>query len=295
MVLAVRAGIPARCALAAIAVASVTTVRAEPLLVPGRMGYNALPALRNPDPVIGEDLQIEMSASMQASSLVAARDAAATPYFRATVPFHGVAALEVDGVPLELFDVSSATQARLGASRRAGITPGDIRAGARFLFLGETPRRPALGVQLVVKTTTGKGLDALRFTNAPGYVFDLLTAKTLLAARLVALRAIAKVGFLAWQVGEGRQDDAVDFGATIRAAFAKGVSLATELRGYAGWRQYDKPVVLGVIAGFPAARWLELRTTVDRGLTRDAPPVEVRLGCVLHLGEPSFGRSSSRD
>jgi hypothetical protein len=263
--------------------------RAEPLLVPGRMGFNALPALRNPDPVIGPDVEVEVSAAAQFSSLVAARDAAATPYFRVTVPFHGVAVLEVDGVPLELFQTSSGTQARLGARERAGITSGDLRVAARFRLVAEKRRRPALGVQLVVKSTTGKGLDALRFTNAPGYVFDLLAGKDL-AGGPVALRALAKVGFLAWQVGPGRQDDAVNFGATLRATFASGVSLAGDLRGYAGWRQHDSPVVLGITAGVPAGRRLEVRASADRGLTPDAPPIDVRLGVVVRFEAPEFGR-----
>jgi hypothetical protein len=141
-----------------------------------------------------------------------------------------------------------------------------------------------------VKSTTGKGLDSLRFTNAPGYVFDVLAAKDLGAAGPVALRAIAKLGFLAWQVGPGRQDDALDYGATLRATFASGVSLATELRGYAGWRGHDKPLVLGMSAGIPWRR-LEVRGGIDSGLTPDAPPLEVRLGAVLFLDTPEFGRS----
>jgi hypothetical protein len=276
--------------LAAVALAAAAAARAEPLLVPGRMGYNALPALRNADPVIGPYLEVEVTAAAQVSGLVAARDAAATPYFRVTVPFGDVAALEVDGVPVELFQISSATQDRLDARRRAGVVPGDLRAGARFLLLDERGRRPALGVRLVVKSTTGKALDSLRFTNAPAYLFDLLAGKDLGARGPVALRALGKLGFLAWQVGHGRQDDAVNFGATLRALFASGVSLAAELRGYAGWRGDDKPVVLGVTAGVPAAgRRVEVRASADRGLTPDAPPFEVRLGLVLFLDAPAFG------
>jgi hypothetical protein len=281
----------ARGALAALALAATGAAAGqEPLLVPGRMGYNALPALRNPDPEIGPHVEVEVSAAAQLSALVAARDAAATPYFRVTVPFHGVAALELDGVPFELFQISSATQARLDARRRAGTAPGDLRAGARFLLLAEGPRAPALGVRLVVKSTTGKALDSLRFTNAPGYVFDVLAGKDLRAVRGVALRAIAKLGFLAWQVGQGRQDDALDYGATLRATFASGVALSTELRGYAGWRGDDKPLVLGLSAAIPAWRRTEVRASVDRGLTPDAPPLDVRLGFVLLFDAPEFGR-----
>lgn len=256
--------------------------------MPGRMGYNALPALRNVDPVIGPHLEVEVSAAAQLSGLVAARDAAATPYFRVTVPFGEVAALEIDGVPFELFEVSSATQARLEARQRAGIAPGDLRAGARFLLAGEGRRRPALGVRLVVKSTTGKGLDSLRFTNAPAYVFDLLAGKDLVRGP-IELRALAKLGFLAWQVGEGAQDDALDFGATLRARFASGVSLEAELRGYSGWMEDDDPVVLGITGGIPAGRRLEVRAGVDHGLTPDAPPLDVRLGVVLFIDAPRFG------
>jgi hypothetical protein len=142
-----------------------------------------------------------------------------------------------------------------------------------------------------VKSTTGKGLDALRFTNAPGYVFDLLAGKDLLASRSVAVRAVAKVGFLAWQVAHGRQDDAVNFGATLRASLASGISLAGEVRGYSGWRENDDPVVVGMTVGVPAGRRLEVRATADHGLTPDAPPIDVRLGLVVSLDAPKFGRS----
>ena len=123
--------------------ASVPGARAEPLLVPGRMGYNALPALRNADPVIGPHVEIELSAAAQVSALVAARDAAATPYFRVTVPFGDVAALELDGVPFELFQVSSATQARLEARQRRGSpreTSAPARASSSLESAGEGPR-----------------------------------------------------------------------------------------------------------------------------------------------------------
>ncbi|HYG68176.1 MAG TPA: hypothetical protein VD838_10970 [Anaeromyxobacteraceae bacterium] len=270
--------------------ASPLGARAEPLLVPGRMGYNALPALRIPDPVIGERVEVEVSAAAQVSSLVGARDTAATPYFRVTVPFLGAAALEVDGVPLEVFQVSSGTQARLGASRRTGVAKGDLRVAARFLLANERVRMPALGLQLVVKSTTGKALDALRFTNAPGYAFDVLAGKDVLGTPALRLRAVAKLGFLAWQVAEGKQDDALNFGAALRATFRSGAALGAEVRGYTGWLEHDDPVVFGMTAAVPASRRLEVRASADRGLTRDAPPLDVRLGLVVFFDAPRFGK-----
>lgn len=260
-------------------------VAAEPLLVPGRMGYNALPALRNVDPVVGNRTELELSATAQLAGL-GAQDAAGTPYVRLTVPFREVAALELDGTPFELFRTSAATGERIGARVRSGASPGDLRAGARFLVLEERGKRPALGLRLVVKSTSGKDRGARRFTNAPGYVFDVLAGKDLAAAGPVRLRALAKLGFLAWQVADGRQDDALDYGATLRAAFASGVALSGEWRGYAGWRGDDRPMVLGLTADVPAGSRVLLRASADRGLTSDAPPLDVRLGVVLFLDAP---------
>jgi hypothetical protein len=269
-----------RVAIAAVLLAVAAAGRAEPLLVPGRMGFNALPALRNVDPAVGRDVEVELTAATQLSG-VPARDAAFTPYFRISVPFREVAALELDGVPLELFRTSAATQARLEAGRREGVAPGDLRPAARFLLVGEAGRRPAIGLRLAVKSTTGKDRRAFRFSNAPGYVFDVLAGKDLPRVGGIELRALAKLGFFAWQVAGGRQDDALHYGATLRARFPSGVSLSTELRGYAGWRVQDKPMVLGVTAGVPAARRLQVLAGVDGGLSRDAPPLEVRIGVVM--------------
>jgi len=49
-------------------------------------------------------------------------------------------------------------------------------------------------------------------------------------------------------------------------------------------------VVLGITAGVPAGRRLEVRATADHGLTPDAPPFEVRLGLVVSFDGPGFGR-----
>lgn len=244
----------------------------EPLLVPGRMGYNALPALRNVDPVVGNRTELELSATAQLAGL-GSEDVAGTPYVRLTVPFREVAALELDGTPFELFRTSAATGERIGARVRSGASPGDLRAGARFLVLEERGLRPALGLRLVVKSTSGKDRGARRFTNAPGYVFDLLAGKDLAAAGPVRLRALAKLGFLAWQVADGRQDDALDYGATLRASFASGVALSGEWRGYAGWRGDDRPMVLGLTADVPAGSRVLLRA---RPPTAGSPPTRRR-------------------
>lgn len=257
-------------------------------LVPGLMGYNALPVLPNVDPVIGERAELELGAAAQASGLDA-RDHAATPYVRLMVPFREAAALELTAVPVEIWRTSPSTQRRLSALRRAGDTSGDIWFGARFLLLGER-RRPAVGLRLTVKSTTGKGLESRRFTNAPGYAIDLLLGKEAGALGTTRFRAVARVGFLAWQYAQDRQDDAVAYGVGLRAYRPRGAGLELDWRGYAGWRFADRPSVLGLGAFVPVPGG-ELKATVNAGVSTDAPPLEVRLAWIGRFEVPEVLRA----
>lgn len=246
-------------------------------LVPGLMGYNALPVLPNADPVVGSLGELELGAAAQTSGLDA-RDHAATPYVRLMVPFRETAALELDAILVEIWRTSAETQQRLTALHRAGGTSGDIRFGARFLLFRER-RFPAVGLRLAVKSTTGKGLTSRRFTNAPGYAIDVLLGKEAGEIAGTQLRALARVGFLAWQFAQDRQDDAFSYGLGLRGTRASGLGLELDWRGYLGWRFADRPSVLGLTGVFPMPAG-ELKATLNAGLNRDAPPMEVRIGWV---------------
>jgi hypothetical protein len=255
----------------------------DPVLEPGLLGPNALPALPNVDPVVPLGPEIEAAASVHLDG----RDRAAAPYLRLTVPFGQRAALDVEGTPVEAFSTTGATQARLGARDRTGVAPGDVYFGARFLVLREG-RLPAFGLRLVVKSASGKGLSSRRFTSAPGYLVDALLGKDLGAIGPARLRALAKVGLFVWQTGPGAQDDAVDWGATLLGT-AGPASLAVEWRGYAGWRGRDRPSLLGVTAGAQTPFGFRMAATANVATSRDAPPLELRFGLTIPL-DLSFRR-----
>lgn len=253
------------------------------------MGFNALPPLPNVDPVPGPLGEYEVSASTQLSGL-RGRDVSATPYFRLTLPFRQVAALEVDGTPFEVWRTSSATQARLGARDREGGAQGDLRFGAHFLVLEEGRRSPAFGLRFLVKSTTGNNLASRRFTNAPGYLIDFLAGKDLGTLGRSRLRVFGRLGLLVWQFAPSREDDALSYGATLRAALPSGAALALEWRGYAGWRFDDRPSVLGLTASVPAGA-TDLRATVNGGLSSDAPPLEFRIGIARRFEMPRIAKA----
>jgi hypothetical protein len=266
------------------ALARAAPVAGDASLVPGRMGFNALPALIAADPEIGDDLAVEVSGLAQASDATDAADASVAPYLRVQLPFRRVAALEVDAIPFEAWRVGPATQQRLDAVRSSGLTKGDIRFSAQFALRGESPGFPALGLRVFTKTASGKGAEDRRFLAAPAYGADALVAKTL-PWRLgpFAVRTVAAAGFLAWQQGSGHQDDAFTAAARVLLRSERHTRLAIDWRAYWGWQQNDKPMVIGATAGWRAWDAVELVGVVDRGLTGDAPPWALRLGFVLYL------------
>lgn len=259
------------------------------MLLPGRMGPNALPALPNADPVIARDGELQMGLSLHLGN-AGAGDQALAPTFGLVLPFREIAALEVEGTPVELFRMDASTRQRLGTQEGSGVARGDLRFGARFLVLPERGLRPAMGLRFMVKSTTGKMLEARRFTNSPAYIIDALLGKDVGTLGAARLRVLGKLGFFAWQQGNARQDDALDYGLTLQAARPRGGALALEWRGYAGWRGHDQPMLLGLIGSLPVvARRLDAALTLNRGINRDSPPWEIRGGFRLRF-DAGMGR-----
>jgi hypothetical protein len=255
-------------------------------VVPGLMGPNALPTLPVEDAVVGDDALIEVVATTQFQDFQGT-DTAFAPYFRIVIPFRAIAALEIDGTPVEWWQTSPEVQASRGAANASGVAKGDLRFGAKFNFVGETEGVPAISLRFFTKTTTGKSYEDRRFTNGPGYMVDALVSKTLLegTGTLRRLRLLTELGFVAWQQGTAAQDDAFSFGAAIQARFPDGWELEAQIRGYVGWQTFDKPVLVGMTASYRFDPFRAL-LTVNRGITGDAPAWEIRAGFEFSFAIP---------
>jgi hypothetical protein len=259
------------------------------------MGYNALPTIPNADPVVGDRVDLELTAATQLSDLHAATDAAFTPYVRVSVPFATVAAFDADVVPIEVWRIGPETQQRIGALHRSGHTGGDVRFAARFTLVREGDAWPAFGLRLLTKTTTGKAFVDRRFTDAPAYAVEGLFGKTLPwgLGPVDRIRLLGRVGFMAWQQEDPWQDDAVTFGATVQLHAFERLRVELEWRGYRGYQGHDEPMVAGVTAAWLLGSPVEVQAIVNRGIGADAPPWEFRLGVVLHIPIPGLPLGSS--
>lgn len=218
-------------------------------VVPGDMGPNALPTIATEDPVLSDQLYLEIA---WLSNYSASGDYSAAPYFRVILPFNEFIALEFDGTPFEQWYLTNQTYRAWNNPHQSGTSKGDIRFGVRGQLFQEREIAPAIGIRLLVKTTTGKSLEDRRFINAPGYIIEGLLGKTVFTDEglLKKIRILAKLGFFAWQQPGNKQDDAFDYGLETQFLFDHGIRIDLDWRGYAGYEHRDKPSEIAVRVNF---------------------------------------------
>lgn len=142
---------------------------------------------------------------------------------------------------------------------KSGTCGGDIYISTDILALTELKYRPSLIVRCAFKTASGGHSYEHRYYDSPGYFFDATALKSfsLIADRLT-VRTGASVGFLCWQTGQNRQNDAVMVG--IKASLRYGHwEISEAFNGYIGWESgscvngdmaHDAPLSLRTYLGY---------------------------------------------
>ena len=108
------------------------------------------------------------------------------------------------------------TDAAVAAARRIdpslsgrGHDAGPAYISVDILLMTEREYRPSVVVRSVLRTAAEKATFAsARSYDAPGYFFDISAGKN-----LGPFRVALSTGFLCWQTDNGRQNDAIMFGA----------------------------------------------------------------------------------
>lgn len=122
-----------------------------------------------------------------------------------------------------------------------GLSTSDVedgRIGAKIRFLSETPGRPAMAVRFFTRlpnagNESGLGLDTTDFH------FGLAIGKTVQSVRIVGNFGFAILGD---PVRGDRQNDVLDYGASVARAVAPGVEVVGELNGRLNTRSGTPPI-----------------------------------------------------
>ena len=155
-------------------------------------------------------------------------------------------------------------------------TPGDIYVSTEIQALLQDRHGLDLSLRAVLKTATGDRYEYARYYDSPGYFFDAAFGRSFAVSDLTSFRIALSSGFLCWQTDNGRQNDAVMYGA-MASVNVGSVMLNAQYGGYVGWEQDgDAPMSLRVDAAW-AIDDFSLKAGWQMGLN-DWPFQQLRFG-----------------
>lgn len=122
---------------------------------------------------------------------------------------------------------------------------GDIVLNTTIQLMNRWRKYQHLALRIGYRFPTSGGVGAARFTDAPGYYFDLSAARIM--RNNPKWKMIAMAGFYVWQMNGYGQNDALLFGAGSEYNSAS-CRIQVFGSGYLGWRNNgDDPIIIGTL------------------------------------------------
>jgi hypothetical protein len=159
---------------------------------------------------------------------------------------------------------------------------GDIYVSTDIMLLTQQKNYIDLALRAALKSASGGMYEYARYYDGPGYFFDATFGRTInFAYDDMSVKFALSGGFLCWQTDNGRQNDAVMYGA--KTVFnVKKFSLSAEYSGYVGWENLgDAPIVLRIDAAYKFSN-LAINCGYQAGLM-DYPFHRARLGLTYYF------------
>jgi hypothetical protein len=214
------------------------------IMSPGYLGPNALPVPEVKRGLINSETEFEITASTHFLKGDPTQDISG----RLFVPFaQGKIAVEMYGVIIEHFAFSE----EIRNERYSRIEDGKGYAIGDFYFstliqLSKDRKFPNTMLRLATKTASGNQLEGARYTDSPGYFFDLSFSKELTKTDKGMFRPFGLAGFYTWQTNDelNLQNDAFLY--ALGADYERNsMMFSASWSGYSGYKnERDKPMQL---------------------------------------------------
>ena len=255
------------------------------LVAPGYFGPNAFPVPDMLDGTTSSDLRVELYGDGFLCSMTSnpTDDVTFDVFAKATIPLFTDRVNLVIWMPVvEWFRSGPAVNAlrRVQEPDRwiSGVDSGDAYVSTDILILDERKRGCGLVLRAALKSASGNSFGTARVYDAPGYFFDVAVGRNIVksADGKTVFRTALSAGFLCWQTGNGRQNDAVMYGAL--ASLKTGPFKAeVNYGGYVGWEgKGDRPMTLKTKLSWSIGR-CSINAMYQVGFV-DWPFHQVRLG-----------------
>ena len=255
------------------------------LVAPGYFGPNAFPVPDMLDGTTFSDLRVELYGDGFLCSMAGnpTDDITLDLFAKATIPLFTDRVNLVIWMPVvEWFRSGPAVNVlrRVQDPDRwiSGVDSGDAYVSTDILILDERKRGCGLVLRAALKSASGNSFGTARVYAAPGYFFDVAVGRDIVksADGKTVFRTALSAGFLCWQTGNGRQNDAVMYGAL--ASLKTGPFKAeVNYGGYVGWEgKGDRPMTLKTKLSWSIGR-CSINAMYQVGFV-DWPFHQVRLG-----------------
>ncbi len=214
------------------------------IISPGYLGPNALPVPDVKRGFLNEKAEFEITASNHFNPGDPTQDISG----RAYIPFaNNKIAVEMYGVLFENFAFSEAIRneryARIENGK--GVAIGDFYFST-LIQLSKDRKFPNTLFRFTARTASGNQMEGARYSDSPGYFFDLSFSKELGNNEEGLFRPFGLIGFYSWQTNDelNLQNDALMYAAG--ADFEKNNWMfSTSWSGYSGYKnERDKPMQL---------------------------------------------------
>jgi hypothetical protein len=166
------------------------------------------------------------------------------------IPLHtDKVGINLTWIPVEYYRMDTITR----DIRRArdydgkGFATGDLTIGTQIQILKERDKLPDILLSINLRTAAGSNLEAARYTDSPGYFFDLSFGKKLPLneSMLDHINLYAMIGLYVYQThyNKNYQNDAFLYGTGINLGWKKFI-VENQLGGYIGYiGDGDRPMV----------------------------------------------------
>ena len=251
---------------------------------PAYFGPNAFPVPDMLDGRTSSQMRLEMYGDCFLGTTTASvsDDVTADLFAKLTIPLFTEKANLTLWMPIfEYFYTSS----EINALRRLpysgdlqGFDSGDAYVSADIRILSQERHHCDMAIRAVLKTASANRFAEGRCYDAPGYFFDVSAGRGFAINEGCGgeFRMAVSTGFLCWQTDNGRQNDAVMYGAQLAYRYNR-FGVDTTLGGYVGWEGVgDRPMTLKTNISYTFGDW-SLRLGHQVGFV-DWPYHQIRLG-----------------
>ena len=216
------------------------------LIAPEKLGPNALPIPEIKTGKLANDFNLKVALEGHYSD----GDNTKNGYLELFIPaVTEKVALVLSVVPYESYELGPQVIdfRSITTGETKGSANGDLYVGTQFQLFKDKKQIPDVLLSIDIKTASGNNLRNARYSDTPGYIFDLSTGKeiTINSTFLPSLRVYGMAGFYVYQTNRQvyRQNDAFLYGAGVDLNFNKFI-VTNAFGGYSGYiDDGDKPSV----------------------------------------------------